>query len=44
MTLLSPPVLLADLARLSPEEMTALHGHIRGLAVILAKLRRQPMP
>lgn len=44
MTLLSPPVLLADLARLSPEEMAALHGHIRGLALILAKLRRSPMP
>lgn len=44
MSLLSPPVLLADLARLSSEEVTALHGHIRGLAVILAKLRRPPVP
>jgi hypothetical protein len=44
MNLLSPPVLLADLARLSSEEVTALHGHIRGLAVILAKLRRPSMP
>ncbi|MFF4802246.1 hypothetical protein ACFY1U_28225 [Streptomyces sp. NPDC001351] len=42
--LLSPPVLLADLGRLSREDMIALHGHIRGLAALLAKLRRHPMP
>ncbi|MFJ6897497.1 hypothetical protein [Streptomyces hokutonensis] len=44
MALLSPPVLLADFARLSREDVVALHGHIRGLAAILAKLRRPPMP
>ncbi|MEU9324072.1 hypothetical protein AB0D91_09660 [Streptomyces canus] len=44
LALLSPPVLLADFARLSREDVIALHGHIRGLAVILAKLRRPPMP
>lgn len=37
--LLSPPILLADLARLSAEDMVALHSHLRGLATILAKLR-----
>ncbi|WP_046500611.1 hypothetical protein [Streptomyces odonnellii] len=41
--LLSPPILLADLARLSAEDMVALHGHLRGLAAILAKLRGSPM-
>lgn len=41
--LLSPPVLLADLARLSAEDMVALHGHLHGLAAILAKLRGPSM-
>lgn len=41
--LLSPPVLLADLARLSYEDWVALHGHIRGLAAIIAKLRGSSM-
>ncbi|WP_340383181.1 hypothetical protein U5640_37385 [Streptomyces sp. SS7] len=41
--LLSPPILLADLARLSAEDMVALHGHLRGLAAILAKLRGSSM-
>lgn len=44
MALLSPPVLLADLGRLSREDLLALHAHIRGLAAVLAKLRRPPMP
>ncbi|MFL1901154.1 hypothetical protein ACJWDR_18870 [Streptomyces tauricus] len=44
MALLSPPVLLADLGRLSREDVIALHAHIRGLAAVLAKLRRPPMP
>ncbi|CAL9451296.1 hypothetical protein SUDANB58_02454 [Streptomyces sp. enrichment culture] len=41
--LLSPPILLADLARLSAEDMVALHGHLHGLATILAKLRGPSM-
>ncbi|MEU9348021.1 hypothetical protein AB0D74_43180 [Streptomyces sp. NPDC048278] len=41
--LLSPPVLLTDLARLSAEDMLALHGHLHGLASILAKLRGPSM-
>ncbi|UXY20390.1 hypothetical protein N8I84_17940 [Streptomyces cynarae] len=44
MGLLSPPILLADLARLSAEDVVALHRHICGLAAILAKLRRVSMP
>ncbi|MBU3864026.1 hypothetical protein KN815_08015 [Streptomyces sp. 4503] len=42
--LISPPILLADLARLSSEDIVALHGHIRGLATLLAKLRGPSMP
>ncbi|MET9290333.1 hypothetical protein [Streptomyces sp. NPDC003077] len=41
--LLSPPILLADLARLSAEDVVALHGHLHGLATILAKLRGPSM-
>ncbi|MCF1596035.1 hypothetical protein [Streptomyces muensis] len=41
--LLSPPILLADLARLSAEDMVSLHGHLHGLAAILAKLRGPSM-
>ncbi|MFF0110737.1 hypothetical protein [Streptomyces hirsutus] len=42
LALLCPPVLLADLVRLSPEELMQLHGHLRGLAALTAKLRGQP--
>lgn len=41
--LLSPPVLLADLGRLSAQDLLALHGHIRGLAALIAKLRSRPL-
>lgn len=43
LALLLPPVLLADLARLSAEDLMALHGHLRGLAEITAKLRGRPV-
>ncbi|MCZ0975580.1 hypothetical protein O1L55_38825 [Streptomyces albulus] len=42
LALLCPPVLLADLVRLSPDELMQLHGHLRGLAALTAKLRGQP--
>lgn len=41
-TLLSRPVQLADLARLSPEDLLALHGHIAGLAATATKLGSRP--
>ncbi|MEU6079378.1 hypothetical protein [Streptomyces sp. NPDC047108] len=41
LALLCPPILLADLIRLSPEEVMQLHGHLRGLATLTAKLRGQ---
>ncbi|KOU41753.1 hypothetical protein ADK55_27595 [Streptomyces sp. WM4235] len=43
LALLLPPVLLADLARLSAEDLLALHGHLRGLAEITTKLRSGPV-
>ncbi|EHM23977.1 MULTISPECIES: hypothetical protein [Streptomyces] len=43
LALLLPPVLLADLARLSAEDLMALHGHLRGLAEITTKLRGRPV-
>ncbi|MFD7955013.1 hypothetical protein ACFV4X_16130 [Streptomyces ardesiacus] len=41
--LLLPPVLLADLTRLTEEEVIALHGHLRAVASLTAKLRGQPV-
>ncbi|OKJ06568.1 hypothetical protein AMK20_29585 [Streptomyces sp. TSRI0261] len=43
LALLLPPVLLADLARLSGEDLMTLHGHLRGLAEITTKLRGRPV-
>ncbi|MFE9866726.1 hypothetical protein ACFYPZ_28940 [Streptomyces sp. NPDC005506] len=43
LALLCPPILLADLVRLSSEELMQLHGHLRGLAALTAKLRGQPV-
>lgn len=40
--LLSRPLRLADLARLSPEDLLTLHGHLAGLADAAAKLRSRP--
>ncbi|WP_407838736.1 hypothetical protein ACE1OC_23940 [Streptomyces sp. DSM 116496] len=42
--LLSQPVRLADLARLSPEELLSLHGHLAGLSATATKLRSRPTP
>lgn len=43
LALLLPPVLLADLTRLSPEEVLELHGHLRAVAGLTAKLRGRPV-
>lgn len=40
--LLSQPVRLADLARLSPDDLLSLHGHLAGLSATAAKLRSRP--
>ncbi|MGW7362058.1 hypothetical protein ACWGI8_01210 [Streptomyces sp. NPDC054841] len=39
LSLFLPPVLLADLTRLSADEVLALHGHLRAIAELTAKLR-----
>ncbi|MFG3335505.1 hypothetical protein ACGFZZ_26300 [Streptomyces tendae] len=44
LALLLPPVLLADLTRLTQEELTDLHGHLRAVASLTAKLRGRPVP
>ncbi|MFF2960556.1 hypothetical protein ACFVT1_16955 [Streptomyces sp. NPDC057963] len=43
LSLLLPPVLLADLTRLTAEEVLALHGHLRAVATLTAKLRSRPV-
>ncbi|WP_406304488.1 hypothetical protein OHA61_22125 [Streptomyces sp. NBC_00885] len=43
LALLCPPVLLADLVRLSRDELLQLHEHLRGIAVLTAKLRGRPV-
>ncbi|WP_138906031.1 hypothetical protein [Streptomyces chryseus] len=43
LALLCPPVLLADLVRLSQDELLELHKHLRGLAALTAKLRGRPV-
>ncbi|WP_406228264.1 hypothetical protein [Streptomyces anthocyanicus] len=43
LALLLPPVLLADLTRLTQEELTDLHGHLRAVASLTAKLRGRPI-
>ncbi|WP_043264791.1 hypothetical protein [Streptomyces sp. CT34] len=42
MALLSRPLQLADLTRLSREDLLTLHGHLAGLADAAAKLRSRP--
>lgn len=39
LALFLPPVLLADLTRLSADEVLALHGHLQAIAELTAKLR-----
>ncbi|MFJ8110405.1 hypothetical protein [Streptomyces sp. NPDC096132] len=43
LALLLPPVLLADLTRLTEQEVIALHGHLRAVASLTAKLRGRPV-
>ncbi len=43
LALLCPPVLLADLVRLSRDEVLELHEHLRGIAALTAKLRGRPV-
>ncbi|MFD4938290.1 hypothetical protein [Streptomyces virginiae] len=43
LALLCPPVLLADLVRLSKDELLELHDHLRGIAALTAKLRGRPV-
>ncbi|MFD5209336.1 hypothetical protein ACFWIP_00325 [Streptomyces anulatus] len=43
LALLCPPVLLADLVRLSKDELLELHEHLRGIAALTAKLRGRPV-
>ncbi|MFC6984822.1 hypothetical protein [Streptomyces cirratus] len=43
LALLCPPVLLADLVRLSKDELLELHEHLRGIATLTAKLRGRPV-
>ncbi|MER7900093.1 hypothetical protein ABTX62_29255 [Streptomyces sp. NPDC096046] len=43
LALLLPPVLLADLTRLTEEEVIALHSHLRAVASLTAKLRGRPV-
>ncbi|WP_335941621.1 hypothetical protein [Streptomyces sp. PTD5-9] len=43
LSLLLPPVLLADLTRLTSEEVLALHGHLCAVATLTAKLRSRPV-
>jgi hypothetical protein len=41
LSLLLPPVLLADLTRLTPEEILELHSHLTATTALIAKLRGQ---
>ncbi|MEU6299916.1 hypothetical protein [Streptomyces erythrochromogenes] len=43
LALLCPPVLLADLVRLTKDELLELHEHLRGIAALTAKLRGRPV-
>ncbi|QBJ94131.1 hypothetical protein D0Z67_12325 [Streptomyces seoulensis] len=43
LALLLPPVLLADLTRLTEQEVVALHGHLRAVHQLTAKLRGRPV-
>ncbi|MEV8310961.1 hypothetical protein AB0P36_27320 [Streptomyces flavidovirens] len=43
LALLCPPVLLADLVRLTRDEVLELHEHLRGIAALTAKLRGRPV-
>ncbi|WP_275946787.1 hypothetical protein [Streptomyces sp. T21Q-yed] len=44
LALLSRPVQLADLARLSADEVLSMHGHITALAAVAVKLRSRSSP